>query len=325
MPKLVTEGKAKEIGTDISKAQLGDIVYFPGHVAIYSGKYSDSGEYSENGWVVHAMNPTAGTKESKLGNLKNRDGTKMKLTNIIRLNELSTAATVVSTPIIRKDGTVARFTLEAGKTYEISTNVAMKKPTGTIVTPADTIIIRHNLGNSEQRYWDYVRYRPDGSIESFSQKITNTSDMLLELSWLTTKYRITVDPSHDIECYLPYERALLLDIKSTTTQALYKFTLSAGKTYEIKNTIILKKPIGVVTTADLIIIQHNLGDPEQRYWDYISYRADGSVFLSEQNRTGMGFYFSWYITKYRITVNPLLDVECYLPYEQATFIDGIPK
>ena len=128
-------------------------------------------------------------------------------------------------------------------------------------------------------------------------------------------WRITVNPTKSIFISAPIDAANAITIIETSVPALYKFILDAGKTYELTN-----------TSDDTIDIRgkDQLEGQNERF-DYVIYRKDGTINTYGQNAQWVRCTFNNSSqVKWIITVNPTYGINCYLPYEQAAYISGIP-
>ncbi|MDR0324904.1 MAG: hypothetical protein LBI19_02255 [Oscillospiraceae bacterium] len=219
---------------------------------------------------------------------------------------------------------VARATLQAGKTYDIFN------------TSTDSISLSSNSNSSQML--DYIKYGADGTVTAWRENTyfghsyyrpypnnifpTTTSSRLESREM----FRITVN-ANDIYITIPSEMANSILITESTTPAFYRFILSTSQTYTI-------------TSSATHAISIESDSSSERWFDYVKYGADGTISIFTENTYfGHSFYRPYpnniFPTttssrlepqeKYSITVNPTYDINCYMPYEQAAYLSGIPK
>ena len=187
---------------------------------------------------------------------------------------------------------IASATLQAGRTYEI------------LIDGVRQVMISTNSSN--ERRFDYVRYGADGRAwangeNTYTNYQLNPTDGEI--------YRITVR-SDDIRITIPSEYANSTIITETTIPALYFFTLEARQSYRITN------------DASYQIMIYTNSNNERRF-DYVRYDANGRAWA-----TGENTYTNYPLNptsgeRYDITVREN-DIPCYVVYEQAAFLSGIP-
>lgn len=218
--------------------------------SVYNNKIFDSVNYDRDGKIIDYSHNAQGNISLGINESVNISNISESYITCYLPEEFKGKITISET----KDYAITEYVFKKGENYSIKNN------------NKNNIILKNDSNGYYSRNYDYVKYKKDGSIDTYNHSVTG--DIFMQEG---EAVRISV-LGEDITAYLPSDYADSIIKKSVDQTALSISRFESGKNYTIKN-----------NNQCQVIANNNSNITYGRTYDYVVYDSEGKVKLDKDS------------------------------------------